>query len=150
MFDRTPSRDNLENVNLWLFEEGKDIKAVDLLRALVVKNRVTRQIASFFETYDILISPTLAAPPPKIGYISTDLDDIEEMMGRLVAFMPCTAMFILTGQPAMSVPLHGTPDGLPIGVQFAAKYANEALLYRLAGQLEKANPWIDKRPPVFV
>jgi amidase len=120
------------------------------LRALVVKNRVTRQIAHFFETYDILISPTLAAPPPKIGYISTDLDDIQEMMGRLFPFMPFTAMFNLTGQPAMSVPLHWTPDGLPIGVQFAAKYANESLLYRLAGQLEKARPWIDKRPPVHV
>ena len=150
IFNRTPSRDNLEHVNLWLLEEGKDIKAVDLLRALVVKNRVTRQIAHFFETYDILISPTLAAPPPKIGYISTDLDDIQEMMGRLFPFMPFTAMFNLTGQPAMSVPLHWTPDGLPIGVQFAAKYANESLLYRLAGQLEKARPWIDKRPPVHV
>ncbi len=149
MFKRTPSRDNLESVNLFLLDQGKDIKAVDLLRSLVVKNRVTRQIAGFFETYDIFITPVLAAPPLKIGNLSTDLDDIEEMMGRLLSYMPYTAMYNLTGQPAMSVPLHWTPDGLPVGVQFAAKYANESLLYRLAGQLEKAKPWIDKRPQVF-
>lgn len=149
MFNRTPGRDNLESVNLFLLEQGKEIKAVDLLRSLVVKNRVTRQIAQFFETYDIFITPVLAAPPLKIGYLSSDMDDIEEMMGRLLSYMPFTAMFNLTGQPAMSVPLHWTADGLPVGVQFAAKYANESLLYRLAGQLEKARPWIDKRPPVY-
>ncbi|MBT4644544.1 MAG: amidase [Deltaproteobacteria bacterium] len=150
MFKRTPGRENLESVNLFLLEQGKDIKAVDLLRSLVVKNRVTRQIAQFFETYDIFISPVLAAPPLKIGILSTDMDDIEEMMGNLLSYMPFTGMFNLTGQPAMSVPLHWTPDGLPVGVQFAAKYANESLLYRLAGQLEKAKPWIDKRPPLYV
>ncbi|MFH2131549.1 MAG: amidase [bacterium] len=149
MFNRTPSRDNLESVNLFLLEQGKDIKAVDLLRSLVVKNRVTRQIAGFFETYDIFISPVLAGPPLKIGVLSTDLDDIGEMMGRLLSYMPFTSMFNVTGQPAMSVPLYWTPDGLPVGVQFAAKYANESLLYQLAGQLEKARPWINKRPPLY-
>ena len=149
MFGRTPSRDNLENVNLFLLEQGRDIKAIDLLKALTVKNRVTRQIAAFFETYDIMITPVLAAPPLEIGYLSSDMDDIEEMMGRLLSYMPFTGMFNLTGQPAMSVPLHWTPDGLPVGIQFAAKYANESLLYRLAGQLEKAEPWINKRPPIY-
>ncbi|MBU2646609.1 amidase [bacterium] len=149
MFNRTPGRDNLESVNLFLLEQGKEIKAVDLLRSLVVKNRVTRQIAGFFETYDIFISPVLAGPPLKIGVLSTDLDDIGEMMGRLLSYMPFTSMFNVTGQPAMSVPLYWTPDGLPVGVQFAAKYANESLLYQLAGQLEKARPWINKRPPLY-
>lgn len=148
-FGRTPSRENLEMVNLFLLDQGKDIKAVDLLRSLAVKNRVTRQIAGFFETWDIMISPVLAGPPLKIGMLSTDLDDIEGMMGRLLSYMPFTSMYNVTGQPAMSVPLYWTPDGLPVGVQFAARYANESLLYRLAGQLEQARPWIDKRPPVY-
>lgn len=150
MFNREASRDYLEFINVWLHEEGKNIKATDLLRALTVKNKVTRQIAHFFETYDILVTPTLATPPPEVGYISTDMDDIPELMGRLFPFMPFTAIFNTTGQPAMSVPLHWSADGLPVGVQFAGRYADEAMLLRLAGQLEKARPWIDKRPPIFV
>jgi amidase len=63
--------------------------------------------------------------------------------------MPYTPLFNFTGQPAMSVPLHWNEDGLPIGMQFVGRYADEATLFQLAGQLERAQPWFDKRPPNF-
>ena len=120
-----------------------------ILTARSSNGSTTRQIAAFFETYDVLISPTIAHPPPKTGYILSDLDDIEEIIGRLFPFTPFTGIFNLTGQPAMSLPLYWDSDGLPIGIQVAARYAEEALLFRLAGQLEKERPWIDKRPPIY-
>jgi amidase len=73
----------------------------------------------------------------------------EEIAKTLFDWLPYTPIFNLTGQPAMSVPLYWTPDGLPVGVQFAARFGDDATLFRLAGQLEAAQPWSARRPPVW-
>jgi amidase len=126
-------------------------------------------VGRFFENYDLLLTPSIAEPPVKSG--SLQLKGIQAMMlslfgrlnaGRLIElfggiesavedmfdFTPYTHIFNVSGQPAISLPLHWTRGGLPLGMQFAAKYAQEALLFRLAGQLERARPWANRLPPV--
>jgi amidase len=149
---------------------AKRTKAIDLEHALRKKQLAGRVMGQFFERYDILLTPTLAEPPVKTG--SLQLQGVEaqilpilcrlnagaliELLGGLDAaaedlfnFTPFTALFNLTGQPAMSIPLYWNEDGLPIGMHFAGRYADEATLFQLAGQLERAQPWFDKRPPNF-
>lgn len=94
--------------------------------------------------FDILVTPTLAVPPPELGYLS----DPELGGGRVVEVLQYTAQFNITGQPAVSLPLHWTADGLPVGVQFVAPYGREDLLLQLAAQLETAQPWVDRLPAV--
>ena len=96
--------------------------------------------------YDVLLTPTMCHPPAKLGLLSMsgpDPDVYWRAHPRAVAF---TALFNTAGNPAMSVPLYWA-DGLPIGVQFAAAFGAEAILFRLAAQLEAAMPWADRRPP---
>jgi amidase len=108
---------------------------------------ITRQIAAFFQTYDVLLTPALAEPPVKLGVIDMMSEDLDAYRERLWRFTPFTYAFNVTGQPAMSVPLAWNRDGLPIGVQLVGRYADEATLFRLAAQLERARPWADRRPP---
>ena len=147
---------------------GKVISAGDYARALNYLSASSRKIARFFEDYDIMLTPTLAWPPVPIGslQISKAESRIVRLQSRLNAawimkafhvidilaektfdFIPYTAVFNVTGQPAMSVPLHWNEEMLPIGMQFAAHFGAEATLFRLAGQLERAQPWFDKLPP---
>ncbi len=94
--------------------------------------------------YDLLLTPTCAEPPPELG----DLIRPETDGARLLPFAIFTAPFNVSGQPAMSVPLHWTASGLPVGVQVVAAPNREDVLFRVAGQLEAAQPWADRRPPV--
>lgn len=129
----------------------------------------TRKVGHFFEQYDILLTPTLARLPLKLGSLAPAW--IEQAVGRVVRtlgagsilraagavremarrsfdFVPFTPVFNATGQPAMSVPLYWK-DNLPVGVHLVGPYAGESLLFRLAGQLERARPWFNRRPPDF-
>jgi Asp-tRNA(Asn)/Glu-tRNA(Gln) amidotransferase A subunit family amidase len=108
-----------------------------------------RRLGSFFERYDILLTPTQPMPTPRLGWLDPSNEDQEAYMERVLQSIGFTAIFNVTGVPAMSVPLHWTAAGLPQGTQFAAAYANEALLFRLAAQLEAAKPWTQRRPPGF-
>jgi amidase len=141
-----PGADNLEPSNLALAARGRSLGAVQLADALAGRDRLSRVVGRFFEGFDVLLTPTQAALPPPIGALRLD-GDADEVLDRLFAFAPFTALFNLTGGPAMSVPLHAD-RGLPIGVQFGARVGDEATLFRLAGQLEQAAPWADRRPPV--
>jgi amidase len=85
----------------------------------------------------------LSAPAPHLGYL---VEDVEERPQRILELVSYTFQFNVTGQPAISLPLHWTDDGLPIGVQFVARSANEALLIRVAAQLEHSMPWADRLP----
>ena len=105
-----------------------------------------RKIASFWSSYDLLLTPTLALPPVPVGW-ETEPEDPWEQFDRAVAFTPFTAAFNVTGQPAVSLPLHWTDAGLPIGVQLVGPPLGDALLFRVASQLEEARPWADRRPP---
>jgi amidase len=105
-----------------------------------------RRIASFWSSHDLLLTPTLALPPAPVGW-ETEPDDPWEQFERAARFTPFTAAFNVTGQPAMSVPLHWSPAGLPIGVQLVGPPLGDALLLRVASQLEGARPWAGRRPP---
>jgi amidase len=105
-----------------------------------------RRIVSLWAHYDLLLTPTLALPPALVGW-ETEPADPWEQFDRAVQFTPFTAAFNVTGQPAMSVPLHWTDSGLPIGVQLVGPPLGDALLFRVASQLEAARPWADRRPP---
>ena len=108
---------------------------------------ISREIAVFFETYDVLLTPTLAEPPVELGVLDMMSADLEAYNERLWRFTPFTYPFNVTGQPAMSVPLSWNDAGLPIGVHFVGRYGDEATLFRLAAQLEQARPWAERRPP---
>jgi len=147
----------------------------DQLSATALSLAVTRikatgpQMGRFFAEYDLLLTPTLAAPPLKTGALQVKgfLLAAMKLLGRLdagrltlafsnfeaiaettFAFMPFTPLFNATGQPAMSVPLVWNGEGLPIGVHFVGRYGDEATLFRLASQLEQARPWAQRVPPV--
>lgn len=106
----------------------------------------SRRMAEWWKSYDVLLTPTVAAPPPPLGWFTAEGTDREGP--RIASFSPYTAPFNMTGQPAISLPLHWSADGLPVGVQLVAAYGREDLLIRLAAQLETAAPWADKRPRV--
>ncbi|HTX50757.1 MAG TPA: amidase family protein, partial [Caulobacteraceae bacterium] len=107
-----------------------------------------RAMAAFFQTYDILIMSTLGSTAIPVGALHGEPLDLEGYARRLFAFMPNTQVFNVTGQPAASIPLGMSADGLPIGVQFAARNGEEALLLSLAGQLERAAPWAGRRATI--
>jgi len=111
-------------------------------------NRATRKVANFLTKYDVILTPTLGAPPPKLGYFDTTNTPFEELSKRFSDHNQFAWLHNVTGLPAMSVPLFWNAQGLPIGVQFAGRYADEATLYRLAGQLEQAQPWREKIPSI--
>jgi amidase len=128
------------------YESASGIDAAAYIRALTKMHQWVRSAASWWEDdgYDILLTPTCAEPPPELG----DLIRPETNGSRLLPFAIFTAPFNVTGQPAMSVPLHWTASGLPVGVQFVGAPYREDVLIRLAGQLEQAQPWAARRPPV--
>jgi amidase len=109
----------------------------------------SRQIAAFFENYDAWLSPTLGAPPVKLGTIDVTETDLNRAIETLLSYVPFTPAFNMTGQPAVSLPLHANAEGLPIGVHVVGRFGDEGLLYRLSGQLEKECPWIGRKPPIW-
>jgi len=148
---------------------GDQFSAGDLAAALELIKGTGRQVGRFFEDYDVLLTPTVAAPPLRIGALQPKTKDLMAMkvLGRLnagrllriladvdalaaetFAFMPFTPLFNATGQPAMSVPLVWNEEGLPIGMHFVGRYGDESTLFRLAAQLEQARPWADRVPAV--
>ncbi|HEV2796148.1 MAG TPA: amidase family protein, partial [Nocardioides sp.] len=96
--------------------------------------------------YDVVLTPTLAAPPVRIGDLRDAADPAADFAGQK-GFTPWTSAWNVTGMPAISLPLHRTGDGLPVGVMLAARPAEEELLVSLAAQVEAAVPWVDRRPP---
>jgi amidase len=148
---RKPGLDMLEATTLACYEYGLGVSAVQLHEAFDTLNRVSRSVAPFFEEYDLLLTPTLPDPPQPLGTFDADASGFDGLgwSAKTLSSCPYTPLFNTTGQPAMSVPLEHSSEGLPIGMQFVAKFGNEATLFRLAGQLEEARPWINRKPPVF-
>ena len=141
-------RDELEITTWELVEYARRLDAVDLLDALDDLAQATRRIAPFFETYAAWVTPTLAQPPLPLGILNQSQGGALEWWRFDCAFNPWNPIANMTGQPAISLPLSWSADGLPIGSLLTGRYGDEATLFRLAGQLEAARPWIDRTPPV--
>jgi amidase len=162
--------DDFETVTYVTGLLGRSWSAADYARAARYMQRWARQVGAFFANYDVLLTPTLAAPPIEIGALQPQPIDraILTIVGRLrlggllrasglakalvkkpLGFIPHLPLFNVTGQPAMSLPLHWNASGLPIGMQFVARMGEEATLFRLAGQLEQARPWFERTPPGY-
>ncbi len=141
-----PARpDEVEKVTWATAQLGERVSAADYVRATQTAHRLGRQMAAFHERWDVLLTPGLAVLPPKLGWIDMMLDDVHEYWRRVFHFSPFTVWFNITGQPAMMLPL-GVAGDLPVAVQVVGRYGDEATLFRLAAQLEKARPWFDRKP----
>jgi amidase len=128
------------------YESGMRIRGDEILAARETMFQIHRQVAAFMADYDVVLSPALQIPGPKPGVVSTQQTS-DEAMHELNRYLAFTFLYNFTGQPAMTVPLYWTPDEqMPIGVQFGGHFGEENLLFGLAGQLERAYPWFDKRP----
>ena len=128
----------------------RSVSAVDYAMACRRERRVPPSACSSGGPtgWDLLLTPTLAELPPTLGTFVNDPDDPMAPMSRAGAFVPFTPAFNTSGQPAISLPLHWTADGLPVGVQLVAAYGREDVLLRVAAQLEQASPWAHRHPPV--
>ena len=147
-YQLTPSEDQFEP-NTWrMYQSGGRRSAVAYLRMIQDIQGVARQIAEFFETYDLTLTPTIARPPAPLGYFSWDSGKRDEFLEHIGEYSGFTSIANSTGQPAMSVPLHWTADNLPVGLHFMARFGAEDTLFRLAGQLEQARPWSRRRPTI--
>ncbi len=142
-----PRPGDLETVTRLVAEEGAHRSASDYVESLRAFQRVGRDYAGFFGTYDVLITPCLTQPPWPLGAVSMMDDDLDHFVDTLFALQAFTPQFNVTGQPAASLPLHWNDEGLPIGVQIAAGFGGESTLFRLSSQLENAQPWFSNRPP---
>ena len=136
-----PDEGLIEPLTRAIAERGLALGAPDYIRALQAMHRETRRIATFFERYDVWLTPTLATPPPRIGTYDSDITDVDLWMERLMGFIPFTYLLNVTGQPGMSLPLGIAANGLPVGCHFAGRYGEEGMLFSLAGQIERAEPW---------
>jgi amidase len=143
---REPSAELLEPLSWTIWEEIGQRAAVEYLLARTQLSAFSRAVVALWDTYDVVVTPTLAQRPVRIGEIDALSDDPWDAFGRATLFTPYTAIFNTTGQPAISLPLFHGEDGLPTGVQFAGRPADEATLLSLAAQLEAARPWADRRP----
>jgi amidase len=140
------SGEEVEKVT-WIYaDQGRKATALMIADANAAFQAASIAMAHFLTRFDLLLSPTLAKPPAKLGVLGLSPPDLAAYTKEAVSYSPFVAVANMTGQPSMSVPLHWTADGLPIGTLFTARYGAEATLLRLAGQLEKAQPWARKRP----
>jgi amidase len=145
---KRPTPEQLEPLTWALYEMGRQQSASSYLLSLTFLQRVARGIAQFFKKYDLLLTPTLAEPPVPLGTFDSPPENPLQGLRRAEAFVPFTPICNATGQPAMSVPLYWNGDGLPVGVHFIGRFGDEATLFRLAGQLESARPWIGRCPKI--
>ena len=136
----------LSALNRWYLDAASMTSSPAYAAAIGRLQLRARRITALWADYDLLLTPTLALPPMPVGW-DTEPDDPREQFDRAARFTPFTAAFNVTGQPAVSLPLHWTDDGLPVGVQLVGPPLGEALLLRVSSQLEAARPWRDRRPP---
>jgi amidase len=143
---REPSAELLEPLS-WTFWEGmRKRTAVDYYLARTQLGAFSRQIIAVWDRYDVVLVPSLAQRPVRIGELDSCSDEPWEDFRRSGEFTPYTAIFNTSGQPAVTLPLYQGDDGLPVGVQLAGRPADEATLLSLSAQLEAAAPWAERRP----
>ncbi len=148
---------------------GERVNGLQLAQAYRQLEKTTGQMGQFLQHYDMLLTPTTSRPPFKHGALQLKgpqawmlnllghmnagglierFGGVEQAAADIFEFMPTAPLANIAGIPSMSVPLHWNREGLPIGMQFTSRYADETTLFQLAGQLERARPWADRIPPV--
>ncbi|MDG1734161.1 MAG: amidase [Thalassotalea sp.] len=145
---RAAREDEFEPIVWGHLEKAKEYTAQQVFAARSAFDQGGQAFDRFFNDYDLILTPVTVAPPPRIGELSLN-QPYDLFVKNILKASPITALFNMTGLPAMSVPLHWNSSGLPIGVQFAAPFGAEAQLIALASQLERVAPWADKRPPMI-
>ncbi|NIA71891.1 amidase [Pelagibius litoralis] len=140
------AREDVEIITWRFAERGAKISAPQYLRAQRAVRLIGDRLNAFLGDYDILMTPTMAQPPMALGTVDTGKDDVDGFNRAVQPYVAFTQMFNMSGQPAASLPLHWSDEGLPIGVQIAAPVGEEARLFSLAAQFEQACPWFDRRP----
>ncbi|MEU5423469.1 amidase [Streptomyces sp. NPDC001407] len=148
---RRPDPSLLEAVSRVVLGETEAAGALDVMAAVDAQHRVTRPVADFFTRYDLLVTPTLGQLPAPHGTLDYDAPGhtARSWLRRILAYGPFTAVFNVSGHPAMSLPLGQSREGLPVGVQLVAAHGREDLLLGVAAQLEQAAPWEERRPLSF-
>jgi amidase len=146
LLGRPIGEDEIEPRNAAYRRAGRQLRAADYLQSRAWLGMWARRMADWWNSHDLLLTPTLGAPPPELGWFTAA--GPEEEANRIASFIPYTPQFNMTGQPAVSLPLHWTPEDLPVGVQLVAAYGREDLLVRIASQLEQAAPWSQRHPRV--
>ena len=146
---REPEPHELEPLTWAALNGGRKISGADALYSAQERRMRVREVLQFFETTDVFLTPVMGTPPPLIGYLDPNVvapRDFPRLNGEV---FPFPAPFNFTGQPSISLPLGSSASGLPIGMMFSARYADEATLFRLAGQLEKELPWRDRHAKIW-
>jgi amidase len=146
LLGRPIADEEIEARNVAYRRQGQELDAVAYLSSRAWIGLWARRMANWWADHDLLVTPTVGAPPPELGWFTVAGPEVEGK--RIAGFIPYTAQFNLTGQPAITLPLHWTPDGLPVGVQLVAAYGREDLLIRIASQLEQSAPWRQQRPGI--
>lgn len=146
---REPEEDELEPLTWASLKAGRRQTGADVMWSLQQTRMLNRATLAAFEDIDVYLCPVMGEPPPKIGFIDPVNLEPKEVNRRQGRVFPFTPPFNFSGQPSLSLPLAMSKSGLPIGMMFTAKYADEATLFRLAGQLEKEAPWKDRRPRLW-
>jgi amidase len=144
-----PTPEKFETFTWNLYQRGIQVSASQYLIAQAMLQQAARQFAAFFESHEVFITPTLGQPPLKVGTIDFMSQATTLLDEKIVNFAVACPVYNITGQPAISLPLHWNREGLPIGVMFGGRYGDEATLLQIAGQLEQAQPWINRKPPVW-
>ena len=144
---REIGEDTLERCTLAMGERGRQVDGMRFLRALQTIQRAARAMGRFHQRHDLLLMPTLGLPPPELGWLDQNMDDLDTYLERQAETIPFTPLANMTGAPAISLPLHWNAHGLPVGVMLQAPLGTEERLLSLAARLEEAVPWRDRRPP---
>jgi amidase len=147
---RRDAVEEVEPFSRFLYEESKGISALDFIVDQHWFQATTRAFGRWFveRGYDAWLTPTLGMPPPPLGFFDAGRLGGATVLDRFIEFLPFTPLANMTGQPAISLPLYWNEAGLPVGVQFFGRYADETTLFQLATQLEAARPWVARRPPI--
>ena len=146
---KTPAREEFEGLTWGGYQFGRTITAAQYQLCWASLQGLSRRVAEWQQPYDAWITPVLATPPMNIGTVNLEETDLMKGWAPIINYVPFTALQNITGQPAISLPLSWSKSGLPIGVQFVGRFGEEHLLLQLAAQIEKAEPWNRKRPPVY-
>lgn len=141
--------EDVEPLTWAMSERGRSTPAEVYAADVAAGVRFSRRLAEFWEQHDLLVTPTLGEPPPLIGELRPPAEAPFATQERTHRLVPFTMHFNLSGQPALSLPIGHSPDGLPIGVQLVAAYGREDLLFNVAFALEEAVGWAKRRPPVL-